>query len=36
MVLEVSTLIGILVYGLIEEAVEKIIFVIFYRPHGPG
>jgi len=34
MVLEVSTLIIILVYGLIAWAVERIIFVIFYRPRG--
>jgi hypothetical protein len=35
MVLEVSTLIAMLVYGLIAWAVERIIFVIFYRPRGP-
>ena len=36
MVLEVSILIAMLVYGLIAWAVERIIFVIFYRPRGPG
>ena len=35
MVLEVSTLIAMLVYGLLAWAVERIIFVIFYRPRGP-
>ena len=32
---EVSTLIAMLVYGLIAWAVERIIFVTFYRPRGP-
>ncbi len=35
MVLEISTLIAMAVYALIAWAVERIIFVIFYRPHGP-
>ena len=35
MVLEISTLIAMLVYGLIAWAVERMIFVIFYRPRGP-
>ena len=35
MVLEFSTLIAMLVYGLIAWAIERIIFVIFYRPRGP-
>ena len=35
MELEISTLIAMLVYGLIAWAVERIIFVIFYRPRGP-
>jgi hypothetical protein len=35
MVLEISTLIAILVYGLIGWAVERLIWVIFYRPRGP-
>jgi hypothetical protein len=33
--LEISTLIAMLVYGLIAWAIERIIFVIFYRPRGP-
>ena len=35
MVLEFSTLIAMLVYGLIAWAIERIIWVIFYRPRGP-
>jgi ABC-type transport system involved in multi-copper enzyme maturation permease subunit len=35
MVLEVSTLIAMAVYALIAWAVERIIFVIFYRPRSP-
>ena len=35
MELEISTLIAMLVYGLIAWAIERIIFVIFYRPRGP-
>jgi YggT family protein len=35
MVLEVSTLIAMVVYGLIGWAVERIIWVVFYRPRGP-
>ncbi len=35
MVLEVSTLIAMVVYALIAWAVERIIWVIFYRPRGP-
>ena len=35
MVLEVSTLIAMLVYGLIVWTVERIIFVTFSRPRGP-
>jgi hypothetical protein len=34
-VLEVSTFIAMLVYGLIAWAVERLIFVIFYRPRRP-
>jgi len=34
-VLEVPTLIAMLVYGLIAWAIERIIWVIFYRPRGP-
>jgi hypothetical protein len=35
MVLEIPTLIAMLVYGLIAWAVERIVWVIFYRPRGP-
>ena len=35
MILEISTLIAMAVYALIAWAVERIIFVIFYRPRGP-
>jgi hypothetical protein len=35
MILEISTLIAMLVFGLIAWAVERIIFVIFHRPRGP-
>jgi hypothetical protein len=35
MVLEFSTLIAMLVYGLIAWAIERIVWVIFYRPRGP-
>jgi len=34
MVLEISTLIAMVVYGLIGWAVERILWVIFYRPRG--
>lgn len=36
MVLELSTLIAMVVYGLIAWAIERIIWVIFYRPRGPA
>lgn len=35
MVLEISSLIAMVVYALIAWALEKIIWVIFYRPRGP-
>jgi hypothetical protein len=35
MVLEFSTLIAMVVYGLIGWGIERIIWVIFYRPRGP-
>jgi len=35
MVLEVTSLIAMVVYALIAWAIERIIFVIFYRPRGP-
>ena len=35
MVLEFSTVIAMVVYALIGWAIERIIWVIFYRPRGP-
>jgi len=35
MLLEISSLFAMLIYGLIAWAIERIIFVIFYRPRGP-
>jgi hypothetical protein len=35
MVLEISTMIAMVVYALIAWALERIIWVIFYRPRGP-
>jgi len=35
MVLEVSSVIAMLVYALIAWALERLIWVIFYRPRGP-
>ena len=35
MVLEISSVIAMVVYALIAWAVERIIWVIFYRPRGP-
>ncbi|MDP2966384.1 MAG: YggT family protein [Pelolinea sp.] len=35
MVLEISTVIAMVVYALIAWALERIIWVIFYRPRGP-
>ena len=35
MVLEISSLFAMVVYALIAWAVERIIWVIFYRPRGP-
>jgi hypothetical protein len=35
MVLEIPTLIAMLVYGLVGWAIERIVWVIFYRPRGP-
>jgi len=34
MVLELSTMIAMVVYGLVAWAVERLIWVIFYRPRG--
>jgi YGGT family len=35
MVLEVSTILAIIVYLLIGWALERIVYVLFYRPRGP-
>jgi hypothetical protein len=35
MVLEISSLFAMLIYALIAWAVERIVWLIFYRPHGP-
>jgi hypothetical protein len=35
MVLEFSTVIAMLVYGLIGWGIERVIWLIFYRPSGP-
>lgn len=35
MELEISTMIAMVVYGLLAWAVERIVWVIFYRPRGP-
>ncbi len=35
MVLEISSVIAMIVYALIAWAIERIIWVVFYRPRGP-
>jgi hypothetical protein len=35
MVLEVSSIIAMIVYLLIAWALERIVYVLFYRPRGP-
>jgi hypothetical protein len=35
MVLELSSVFAMLIYGLIAWAIVKIVWLIFYRPHGP-
>ncbi|OGN74869.1 MAG: hypothetical protein A2X25_15385 [Chloroflexi bacterium GWB2_49_20] len=35
MVLEIATLIAMAVYALIAWAIERVVWLIFYRPHGP-
>jgi len=35
MVLEIPTMIAMLVYGLVAWGIERLIWVIFYRPRGP-
>lgn len=34
-VLEISTLFAMLIYGLLGWAVERLIWLVFYRPRGP-
>jgi len=34
MVLELSSMFAMLIYGLIAWAIERIVWLIFYRPHG--
>ena len=36
MVLELSSLFAMLIYGLIAWATERVVWLIFYRPRGPG
>jgi len=36
MVLEFSSMIAMLVYGLIGWGIERLVWVIFYRPRGPS
>lgn len=35
MVLELSTMVAMVVYALIAWAIERLVWVIFYRPRGP-
>jgi hypothetical protein len=35
MVLEISSIFAMLIYALVAWAIERIIWVIFYRPRGP-
>ena len=35
MVLELSSMFAMLIYGLIAWAIERVIWLIFYRPRGP-
>lgn len=35
MVLELSSLFAMLIYGLIAWAVERVVWLVFYRPRGP-
>jgi hypothetical protein len=35
MVLEISSLFAMLIYGLIAWVIERIVWLIFYRPRGP-
>jgi hypothetical protein len=36
MVLELTSFIAMLVYGLVGWGVERLMWVIFYRPRGPS
>jgi len=36
MVLELSSMFAMLIYGLIGWAVERVVWLIFYRPQGPA
>jgi len=36
MVLELSSIIAMLVYGLVGWGVERLVWVVFYRPRGPS
>ena len=35
MVLELATMVAMVVYALIFWAIERLVWLIFYRPHGP-
>ena len=35
MVLELSSLFAMLIYGLIAWAIERVVWLVFYRPRGP-
>jgi len=35
MVLEISSMFAVLIYGLIAWVIERIVWLIFYRPRGP-
>jgi hypothetical protein len=35
MVLELSSMFAMLIYGLIAWVIERIVWLIFYRPSGP-
>jgi hypothetical protein len=35
MVLEISSMFAMVIYGLIAWAVERVVWLVFYRPRGP-
>jgi hypothetical protein len=35
MVLEISTMVAMVVYALVFYLIERVVWLIFYRPHGP-